>query len=163
MNNLQLMQPNLNSDEQARGGGGRKVLSLKKLDESTQSEKFHKRGNPKRLVCSDWRCLWSGLETEALQGINPFKPSCILLACPDCQEQTLCTCCDEPECRCEATCGTPTDSGYRLTCHKHRPIESESLANPRLAKALEWCHKRKLERELASCRSRSQVSCHSNR
>jgi hypothetical protein len=153
INELALMRRKINSEQTDRGGGGLESFKLKKLDESPSREKFHKRGNPKRLVCSDWRCRWSGLETEALQGINPFNPSCVLLACPDCQEQTLCTCCDEPECRCEATCGTPTDSGYRWTCHKHRPIESESLANPRLANALNWCHKRKLERE----------SCHSTR
>jgi hypothetical protein len=70
MNDLQLMRRNLKSDDETRGGGGQKILSCEKLDESTQSENFHKR---------------------------------------------------------------------------------PPLANPRLAKALEWCHKRKLERELASC------------
>jgi len=73
MNDLQLMQPNLNSNDRTRGGGGQKVLSCEKLDESPSREKIHKR---------------------------------------------------------------------------------PSLANPRLAKALEWCHKRKLERE--SCHSKPQ-------
>ena len=73
INELELSRLSLKSDDETRGGGGRKVLSLKKLDESPSREKFHKR---------------------------------------------------------------------------------PSLDNPRLAKALEWCHKRKIERE--SCHSKPQ-------
>lgn len=156
INDLELLILNLKSDVETRGGGGQKVLSCEKLDESLPSEKLHKIDHPKRLVCSDWRCLWSGLENEALQASNPFNAGCILLACPNCKQQSLCTRCDEPECLCEATCGTPTTSGYRLTCWRHKPISSSQsenipkshpLTNPRLAKALDWCHKKKLERD----------------
>lgn len=30
--------------------------------------------------------------------------------------------CDEPDCREQVTCGTPTPDGYRSTCFDHRPI-----------------------------------------
>lgn len=39
-------------------------------------------------------------------------------------------------------------------------------SNPRLAKALEWCHKRKLERDKLSCELQFKVAtecCHSHR
>jgi hypothetical protein len=29
--------------------------------------------------------------------------------------------CDEPDCYNEITCGTPTETGYRNTCGKHKP------------------------------------------
>jgi hypothetical protein len=68
INDLELLILNLKSDVETRGGGGQKVLSCKKVDESPSRENIHK---------------------------------------------------------------------------------SPSLDNPRLAKALEWCHKRKLERDKA--------------
>jgi len=66
INELELSRLSLKSDDETRGGGGQKILSCEKLDESPSPEKIHK---------------------------------------------------------------------------------SPPLANPRLAKALEWCHKRKLERD----------------
>lgn len=74
-----------------------------------------------RLVCSEWRCGWVGSESEALQAPDPFCDGSTLIACPKCREQTLRTCCDEPGCTMEASCGTPTDGGYRTTCGKHQP------------------------------------------
>jgi hypothetical protein len=74
-----------------------------------------------RLVCTEWQCLWVGPESDALQAPDPFNSGATLLACPDCREQSLRMCCDEPECIDEATCGTPTLEGYRHTCGKHLP------------------------------------------
>lgn len=45
-------------------------------------------------------------------------------------------------------------------------LKRPTLANPRLAKALEWCHKRKLERDKLSCELQFKVAtkcCHSHR
>lgn len=74
-----------------------------------------------RLVCSEWRCRWSGPESEALRAPDPFNEGDTLVACPQCREQTLHTCCYEPKCTSEASCGTPTADGYRWTCGKHEP------------------------------------------
>ena len=44
--------------------------------------------------------------------------------------------------------------------------KSPTLDNPRLAKALEWCYKRKLERDKLSCELQFKVAtecCHSHR
>jgi hypothetical protein len=80
-----------------------------------------------QLVCEEWRCRWCGPESEALRAPDPFNEGDTLIACPKCREQTLHTCCDEPTCTMEATCGTPTPEGYRWTCGKHQPNAS-SLA-----------------------------------
>ena len=45
------------------------------------------------------------------------------------------------------SCKKLDESQSRENIHKSPPID-----NPRLANALKWCHKRKLERELASCK-----------
>ena len=34
-------------------------------------------------------------------------------------------CCDEPGCKRQANCGTPTATGYRRTCGEHCPIEGK--------------------------------------
>jgi len=74
-----------------------------------------------RLVCEEWRCRWCGPESEALRAPDPFNEGDTLIACPKCREQALHTCCDEPGCTMEASCGTPTADGYRWTCGKHQP------------------------------------------
>jgi hypothetical protein len=76
---------------------------------------------PHKLVCSDWHCRWVGLEADALHAPDPFNDGDTITACPFCREQTLHTCCDEPGCTQEATCGTPTPAGYRHTCGRHQP------------------------------------------
>jgi hypothetical protein len=35
--------------------------------------------------------------------------------------------CDEPGCERESTCGTPTPTIYRRTCHDHRPAALRGL------------------------------------
>lgn len=74
-----------------------------------------------KLACSEWRCSWHGQRSEALIAPDPFNVGCKLFACPECRQQTLRTCCDEPGCWNEDTIGTPTAKGYRRTCHKHIP------------------------------------------
>jgi hypothetical protein len=59
-----------------------------------------------------------------LIGEDPFNPGCEMIGCPDCREQTLQVCCDEPGCNQPADTGTPTTTGYRSTCAHHAPQES---------------------------------------
>lgn len=79
-----------------------------------------------RFICSEWRCRWCGPENEAIRAPDPFNEGDTLIACPKCREQTLHTCCDDPECKMEATCGTPTQEGYRWTCGQHVPNENNN-------------------------------------
>lgn len=45
-----------------------------------------------------------------------------MLFCPVCKSNDeFFNVCDEPECKNEATSGTPTPNGYRSTCYKHAP------------------------------------------
>ena len=74
-----------------------------------------------KLICESHRCRWVGLTSEALSAPNPFVEGEKLIACPQCREQTLCSCCDESGCTELASCGTPVPNGYRWTCYKHRP------------------------------------------
>ena len=83
-----------------------------------------------RLVCSEWRCRWCGPESDALRAPDPFNEGDTLIACPKCREQTLHTCCDEPGCTMEASCGTPTTDGYRWTCGKHQPNTERTNEGP---------------------------------
>lgn len=57
-----------------------------------------------KLVCSSWRCQWTGDESSALKATNPFIEGDQLMACPSCREQTIVECCDEPGCNQPATC-----------------------------------------------------------
>ena len=73
-------------------------------------------------VCSGYYCNWYGLADKILKAPNPFEEGETLYACPMCKEVgSVVTACDEPECWERATCGTPTEKGYRWTCGKHRP------------------------------------------
>lgn len=74
-----------------------------------------------RLICIRSRCRWSGFISEALQSEDPFNRGEILIACPGCREQTLRTCCMEPDCVVEATCGIKTPTGYQWMCWIHSP------------------------------------------
>lgn len=74
-----------------------------------------------RRACDDWRCGWQGTSATVLRAPDPFNEGDELIACPKCRCQTIRTCCDEPGCWEEATCGTPTPSGYRRTCGPHHP------------------------------------------
>ena len=76
---------------------------------------------PYKMACSDDNCGWIGDSNKILTAPDPFNPGQDLRACPDCRYQTLHTCCDEPLCYNQDTCGTPTPTGYRRTCGKHVP------------------------------------------
>lgn len=74
----------------------------------------------KKYMCPE--CWWHGTEDEILSAPHPFVKSESVYGCPDCMEvNTLLLACDEPGCWATATCGTPTENGYRNTCGKHRP------------------------------------------
>lgn len=79
------------------------------------------KAQPVRLACDSWRCRWNGDSAAVLRAPDPFNEGCELLACPQCREQTIRTCCDEPDCWELDTCGTPTPNGYRRTCDRHKP------------------------------------------
>lgn len=78
-----------------------------------------------KLLCSN--CYeFCDDESKALSAPDPFNPGDMLRACPKCREQSLVGACDEPGCRLEAFCGTPTAAGYRRTCSKHKPKGTET-------------------------------------
>lgn len=78
-----------------------------------------------KMLSQKWKCRdcdWLGLGSKLLQAPNPFATGEIMVGCPDCREPNSMTmACDEPECKSEATCGTPTPAGYRHTCYRHMP------------------------------------------
>lgn len=73
-----------------------------------------------KVVCNYWRCGWCGEDSEALKSPHPFSDGEELLFCPRCRDITLVAACDEPGCKAQATCGWPTETGYRQTCGTHR-------------------------------------------
>ena len=73
-----------------------------------------------KYLCSKHRCNWHGFEDEVLTAHSPFDVTDMLYGCPKCKDvRTVVRACDEPDCWEPATCGFPTDSGYRNTCHDH--------------------------------------------
>lgn len=75
-----------------------------------------------KQVCDNRRCGWHGTSDEVLKAPSQFDPKDVLWACPKCKDvNVLYLACDEPGCWQMASCGTPTPSGYRSTCHKHCP------------------------------------------
>jgi hypothetical protein len=85
-----------------------------------------------KLMCSNWRCNWTGTSDTVLRATNPFIEGDEILACPKCKDhETVRVCCDEPNCKKEATCGTPSATGYRNVCGLHyRAIKDELPCNP---------------------------------
>ena len=72
-----------------------------------------------RFVCEHCYAKIEG--DKVLRAPSPFDKS-ELLACPQCKEvNRLGVPCDEPGCWELCCCGTPTPTGYRLTCHLHQP------------------------------------------
>lgn len=81
-----------------------------------------------KLLCE---CSWRGTQKEVLRAPNPFDPDDELWGCPRCRTPGgMRVACDEPECWNEVCCGTPTPTGYRQTCSKHRPKDKEPLPAP---------------------------------
>lgn len=75
-----------------------------------------------KVICDSGRCGWRGNSVELLTATNPFDDTDTITGCPSCKSIDSCVnACDEPECWQQATCGTPTATGYRTTCGKHRP------------------------------------------
>jgi hypothetical protein len=73
-----------------------------------------------KLKCSYWRCDWIGTEADVLTAPDPFNEGNTLYACPQCRDQTVIDCCDEPGCTEAASCGWPVENGpYRHTCLDH--------------------------------------------
>jgi len=73
-----------------------------------------------KRVCE--QCQWQGTAAEVLVGPNPFDPTDKVTGCPNCKSvDSTFEACDEPECWSISSCGTPTPTGYRRTCGKHRP------------------------------------------
>ena len=69
INDLELLILNLKSDVETRGGGGQKVLSCKKLDESPPPENIPKSptlDNPRLAKALDW-CHKRKLERDKLR------------------------------------------------------------------------------------------------
>ena len=76
-----------------------------------------------KVLCRE--CDWHGLSGELLEAQNPFELSIQILGCPRCKSiDSLLVACDEPNCWKEATCGTPTENGYRRTCGEHAPWQT---------------------------------------
>lgn len=74
-----------------------------------------------KMVCEE--CGWVGRENELLTAENPFRPEDMVTGCPKCKSlDTIRAGCDEPGCDEIATCGTPTEKGYRMTCGYHVQI-----------------------------------------
>jgi hypothetical protein len=69
INELHLMRHSINSEDETRGGGGQKVLSCEKLDESPSRENFHKSpplANPRLANALKW-CQMRKLERDKLR------------------------------------------------------------------------------------------------
>lgn len=75
-----------------------------------------------RVICTERRCGWRGLEGDVLQAANPFDVDDQINGCPKCHSvDSIVVACDEPDCWQQSTCGTPVTGGYRQTCGKHVP------------------------------------------
>ena len=74
-----------------------------------------------KMLCSDWRhCRWRGKESELLRAPSPFDATFEITACPNCKEIGGCMqACEVHDCWEEATCGIPTQEGYKRVCGKH--------------------------------------------
>jgi hypothetical protein len=73
----------------------------------------------------EWRCgnCEAIIDEEALlRAPSPFDPDETLRGCPECLcAEDFTPICDKDGCDAEVSCGTPTPTGYRRTCHEHKP------------------------------------------
>ena len=73
-----------------------------------------------KWVCDE--CDWRGQSEHLLRAQNPFAVNDDIVGCPHCKEvNSMTMACDELDCWQQATCGTPTEGGYRQTCYRHKP------------------------------------------
>jgi hypothetical protein len=73
-----------------------------------------------KLICAE--CRWRGDAKQLLTETNPFDTGDEIYGCPQCRTVgRFETVCDEPGCWRVVGAGTPTPTGYRLTCWEHRP------------------------------------------
>jgi hypothetical protein len=73
-----------------------------------------------KVYCTE--CEWRGYFIDMLSAPNPFDINDTCQGCPKCKRvNTILYACDYKNCWKPVTCGTPTESGYRSTCSKHRP------------------------------------------
>ena len=71
-------------------------------------------------------CGWIGAIDKILTATSPFNPEDTVDGCPNCLDVVqFDQLCDEPGCNSVTSCGTPTPTGYRRTCRKHKPKEPE--------------------------------------
>lgn len=76
--------------------------------------------NESKWLCEE--CGWVGQNADLLKASNPFEHDDILVGCPQCRSANcIVRACDHLGCARAASCGTPTDAGYRHTCGEHRP------------------------------------------
>ena len=72
----------------------------------------------KKCICQS--CDWQGLVSDLLVAKSPFDPEETINGCPKCKAiDDAFIACDEPGCWREATCGWPSETGYRQTCGEH--------------------------------------------
>lgn len=79
-----------------------------------------------KRACENSRCGWTGTVSDLLVADDPFNPGDKIFACPQCRQYLIHTCCDEPGCFNQDTCGwLPADGmAYRRTCYTHmKPME----------------------------------------
>lgn len=76
-------------------------------------------GANERWICEE--CDWTGRREDLLSAPDPFNDGCLIYACPSCHLMTTTLACDVDGCKKVASCGEPTDQGYRYTCFEHAP------------------------------------------
>ena len=73
-----------------------------------------------KIKCRE--CDYRGVTSDLLTAQNPFHEPDTIYGCPFCKSiDRFIPLCDEPGCQNEASCGTPTATGYRHTCGTHAP------------------------------------------
>lgn len=72
-------------------------------------------------------CGWRGFISDMLKAPNPFDDTDMIHGCPSCKQIGEFTqMCDE--CWKPATCGTPTDGGYKRLCGDHYILATKKSA-----------------------------------
>jgi hypothetical protein len=70
-----------------------------------------------------WRCPDCKTVTQdskLLRAPNPFRPEDIITGCPGCRGVVeFDEMCDAEGCNNAASCGWPSEQGYRRTCYQH--------------------------------------------